>query len=1135
MEFYFRLPCCAASARAKQPKQLKMSRLYRIGLSRKIVPIMQLSAVLLLAALSAGAATSAQSTVSFTGKDVPLEQVFAAVKKQTGYTFVYYTEALQGAHKVTIDVKGMTVEEFLEVCLKDQPLTYKVIGQTVMIAKKDVKPNSVEIGEPPVTEIKGRITNDKGEPLSGASVMVKGTQKGTVTGADGMFTLKGVNTGSVLIISYTGFAPKEAVVEKNTGFLLALQPATNPLDEAQVIAYGTTTERLNMGDITTVKGEDIQKQPVNNPLLALEARVPGLFITQSTGFSGSGVKTEIQGQNSLRAANDPFYVIDGVPYISQLLPNLGNILGNSFNGGPTVADGNPLSFIDPSSIESITVLKDADATSIYGSRAANGAILITTKKGSSGQAKVDINLQQGWGNVTRKLHLFNTPEYLEMRHEAISNDGLKVSATDYDLNGLWDTTRYTDWQKTLLGGTDHYSNFTAGVSGGTTLTQYAISGTFHRETTVFPGDFADNKGAMHFNIKSASVNQKFKFQLTGGYLFDNNLLPDVDLTPLAIKLAPVAPPLFNKDGSLNWQPNSTGTSTFINPLASLYNTYQNKTGNLVSSLLLSYQILAGLTIKANFGYTNLQTREIQLDPLIATQPENRPNAQRVAQYENIGINSWSVEPQATYKMILGKGKLEILLGTSIQQNNSNGQQTIGVGYSSDQQLSDMAAASSLYPGTVNNIVYKYNAGFSRLTYNWNDKYLVDLSARRDGSSRFGSDNQFHDFAAAGIAWIFSNENIVKNHLSFISFGKLRASYGTTGNDQIGDYQTLSLYNSIRGSGSAYQGVTGLLPSGITNPYLQWEETRKLEIGLDLGFIKDRILLNLNYNHNRSSNLLLPYTLPGFEGVSSITTNFPATIQNTGLELNLTSTNVKTRHFTWTSRLILTVPRNKLVAFPGLATSSYASSLIIGKPITIIKFFHLIGVNDTTGIYEFSSKAGPTTNPVAGTDNTVVLNAGPKYYGGFENGISYKTVQLDFLFQYTKQLGTNYYFGNLPGFYQAGEGNQPISVLNRWQYVGDKVPIQRYNSNLSLITQQNDAANSDAAFSNASYIRLKNVSISWSMPDNWSKKAGMQNLRIYVLGQNLLTITHYVGLDPETLSSITLPPLKVFTLGIQATF
>lgn len=1097
--------------------------------------VMKLTALLLTVICIHVSARSYEQNVSFSGKNVPLEAIFASIEKQTGFSFFFNYDLLKDAKPVTVNVKDVSLEILLNTVLWDQGLDYYRAGKTVFVIRKNIASastqdqSSSETGNIKQLDIKGKVISDQGEPLTGATVTMMHGRKATVTDEKGLFELKGVPVGSVLIVTYLGYQSKEVNINKEGALTIQMAVATNKLDDVEVIAYGNTTERLSTGNITTVRSIDIEKQPVDNPLLALEGRVPGLFITQSTGYAGSGIVIKIQGQNSIANGNDPFYVIDGVPYTSELLPNLGGgILGYSGTNN-TIQAGNPLSFINPGDIESISVLKDADATAIYGSRAANGAILITTKKGKVGQTRVNLNVQNGWGNVTRKLNVLNNAEYLEMRHEAEANDGLTVSPTDYDINGLWDTTRSTDWQKKLIGGTSQYTNAQGTISGGNSATQFLVSGGFHRQTTVLPGDFADQKGSLHFNLKNVSENQRFKLSLTGNYLIDVNKIISADLTNTAVTLPPDAPPLHNADGTLNWMPDAAGVSSWGNPLAQLNNSYTNKTTNLIGNGLLSYQLFPGLEIGASLGYTNLQSNEITTGPLSAIAPENRPYNQRVAQYANNNINSWIIEPQATYKTTIADGKAEFLIGETIEQNNSNGQQFTGVGYNSDAVLGSIESAANIYPGLGTVSTYKYNALFGRVNYSWEDTYLIDLTARRDGSSRFGSANQFHDFEAAGIGWIFSKEAFIKDHLSFLSFGKLRASYGTSGNDQVGDYQYLNLYFPVP-AGVPYQGVTGLVPIGLPNPYLQWELTRKLQAGIGLGVLKDRILINLNYYRNRSSNQLLPYALPIISGFTSVTDNFPATVQNEGWEITLNTTNIKSRRFTWSTSINLTLPKNKLIAFPNLATSSYANSKVVGEPVNIVKTFNFAGV-DSVGEYVFKDVHGNVTpTPDAIADRTGIVKMDPTYYGGVENSFSYKGFQLDVSFQFVKQLGSNDLFGVfIPG---QIETNQPAYVLKRWRRPGDITNIERYNSTGSLATQYFAAILSNEAFSDASYIRLKNLAFSWQLPETWRKKAHLTVCRIYAQGQNLLTFTKYKGMDPENQTAVALPPLRVLTLGIQ---
>lgn len=1104
---------------------------------KKNVLVMKITAVLLLATLQVAAKGWGQDQISLSFSNAPLEQVFSAITAQTSIAFLYRPEYVKDK-KVTVKITNASLKAVLDICLKDQKLVYQIVGKTVAIHPAH-KVNSVSgtegITNTPPVDIKGRIVDSKGEAIPNATVSVKGSVKNTITNANGEFTLSDVEENAVLIISHVQYELESVVLKGNKSITIALQIKVNSLDEMQVIAYGTTTKRFNTGNIASVKADEIAKQPVNNPLLALQGRVPGLFITQSTGLPGTGVTVRIQGRNSITRGIDPLYIIDGVPFTSQLLPTLSNVLGVSGGigvDGVSAGGGNPLSFINPADIESIEVLKDADATAIYGSKAANGAILIITKKGKAGKTKVDLNIQQGFGEVSNFLPLLNTEQYLEMRKEAKRNDNASVLSTDYDINGFWDTTSYTDWQKELIGGTARYTDAQAGISGGNANTQFLFSAGYHRETTVFPGDFTDEKGSLHFNINNVSNNQKFRFQFSGNYLKDNNQITTTDLTS-QVFLAPTAPSLYSSNGTLNWATLPSGSSTWTNPLAFLLTKYRIESTNAVGNMQLSYEIINGLQLKSSFGYTSLITKEISPSPLDRFAPELRANNPRRTSFVTSNINSWIIEPQLSFTRGISKGKMDILIGATLLKTNSNRQGVAATGFNSDLVLEDIRSASMLAALTSIDLKSRYNALFGRINYNWKEKYILNFTARRDGSSRFGPESQFHNFASVGAAWIFSNEKFVKNNLPFLSFGKLRGSFGTTGNDQIGDYQFMNLYTAPSNVGVAYQNATGLLPNRLTNPLLQWEETEKLQFGIELGGMNNRLLLTVNAFKNKSSNLLLNYQLPAITGFFSQTRNFPATVQNSGWEFSLTANSIQTKNFSWATNFNLTIPKNELVGFPGLESSTYATSLLIGEPISIVKAYHFLGVNTSTGVYQFQDRQGnATSTPSFSTDATTIIDFLPKLYGGLQNNFSYKGIELDVLFQFVQQQGLNSYFGNNPGMRGI---NQPTWILDRWQKTGDDKLYQKFSSNGSVSDQFANANGSDKGLGDASYVRLKNASLSWKIPDAWMKRAKLQNAKLFVRGQNLITITNYKGLDPETLSNSALPPLRVVTFGTQLTF
>jgi TonB-linked SusC/RagA family outer membrane protein len=1106
--------------------------------TKKLLRVMKLTAIILLSACMAASAKGSTQTVSINVKNASLQTVFKEIQKQSGYNIFYSYEIIQKAGKISVNLKNASVQQALDECLKTTDLRYEIIDNTVVIKEKVKSPNgeATIINEPPPPiDITGKVTDENGNPLIGASVKVKNSNKGTTTNNDGVFVLKGVNDDAVLEISYVGFEMVTVSVNNRTSIVTSLKAKPESLGEVVINkGYYTEKQRNTVSNVTHVDNKDIEKQPVQNPLLALAGRVPGLEVTQSTGLRGGGVKVRIQGQNSIRSGLDPLVVVDGVPFPIQL-EGTGAL-------EQIVQGGSPLNYINLDDIESIDILKDADATAIYGSRAANGAILITTKKGKIGRTKLTLNLEQGWGKVTRFAKMMNTRQYLDMRYEAYKNDGIDITTlspdgSNYDLT-LWDTTRNTDWQKKLIGGAAKYTNVNVGISGGTAAIQYLVGATYNRQTTVFPGNFDDKVGGLHFNINGTSTNQKLRIQLTGSYSYDNNHLPSEDLTQTAILMEPNAPPLYNADGTLNWTSDAAGNSTWWNPLSYTLSTdFINTTKNLVSNANLSYSILPGLEIRTSVGYTNTLSelyRPIRLDVL---PPEYRPYSERDASFGNRSMTSWTIEPQMQYKNQFGKSKIDGLIGTSIQKNSFNYLFVQGTGFASDLLMKTLTAAKSINILGSSNGENRFNALFGRLNYSWNEKFLINLTGRRDGSNKFGDANKFHNFWSIGGGWIFSEEKWLQKNLSFLSFGKLRSSYGTSGNDQIPPFRYLSTY-SINNPTVPYQNSIGLNPSNIPNPYLQWEETRKWQTGLDLGFFHDRVILGATYVHNRSDNQLLSYPLPSLTGFTAIYKNFPATIQNTALEFSFNTLNVKNRNFSWNTSLNLTIPRNKLVSFPGIENTSYANGslgVIIGQPLGIMKTAKYAGMDPTNGKHLFIDNSGNPNPNIVNQD--ALISTLTKYYGGIDNTIVFKGFNLSFLIQLVRKMGPRdlyWWNGRLyPGMFASGNSNQPVSVLNHWQKPGDIASASLYSTNSFYSI---GVVNSDAVYNyDASFIRLKNVSLSWQFPAAWLRKVKLQNARIYANAQNLLTITKYAGLDPETMSFQTLPPLRMITTGVQIDF
>lgn len=1105
----------------------------------QIFRVMRLTAILLTCALIQVHAAGKAQSVSLSGTDLPLKIVFQAIEKQTGYVVFVNKSYLEGARPVTLSVHQMPLANFLDLSLKDQPVGYVIKDKTIILTRKPTvgtdKPAVVVREEvlpvpPPIT---GRVLNADGQPLEGASVRIKGTQKGVSTDAAGRFSIE-AQKGEVLLISFTGFEERQYTVGDELSFTLVLKPSESKLDEVKVIAYGTNSIRTSTGNATTIKGSVIERQPVGNPLQAIQGRVAGMFIQQVSGAPGATINIKIQGTSSLKAGGEPFYVVDGVPYPSALLNTSGN--GDAMWGfkNQTLAkegSGSPLSYINPSDIESITVLKDADATAIYGSKAANGAILITTKRGKPGVLAVDASFTSGWEKMPKRIDLLNAQQYLEMRREGIRNANATVGAADRDLDGTWDTTRNTDWQETFLGKSSSYINGHVQVSGGPANANFLLGLTYNERKGMLSGNFSDKRMAVRFSANTSSANQRFKLEFGLNYMVDDNRLPGSNITSALLYMPPVAPALYNPDGSLNWALNSNGYSTWPNgenPMASLLNTFSAHVNNLLSNLTLGYNLAPGLEIRTSAGYTYLQMDQVSTFPLTAVQPADRPYSPRRSQFVFNYMKTYVVEPQLSYRRSIGGGRFDWLLAGTIQKNIRSGRGVDAQGQVSDKQLENMSAATSLtaLPDQYSN--YRSAALFSRLSYNYENRYMLNLTVRRDGSSRFGPRNRYANFGAIGTAWALSEEKFMKLP-AFVSFLKLKTSYGITGNDQVGEYTYMNLYAPVS-LGVAYGGNGSLQIAGLSNNELQWEINKKWNTGVDLGLVNDRVFVGVNYAVNNSTNLLQNFILPYTSGYGSVWRNFDAKVRNTSLEITMDVTAVKKPNFTWSIGANITRGRNKLVSLPegDKIVGGRYNGYKIGEPLAIFYAYRFKGVDPQTGEFLVEDAQGnPTTKPDQASQK-VLMDLTRPYDGGVHNSIKYKGIQLDFFFQVVKQRAMRYYQSlDRPGVYPF---NQPAFVWDRWQKPGDIATGQKFSSEgiTNLLGQ------SDEAYEDASFLRLNNVSFSWALPGEWLSRIKAKSCLLTLTTQNLLTITNYSGLDPET-GNGALQPFRTIVCGFHIGF
>jgi len=1063
----------------------------------------------------AQAATPAQS-ITLVERNVPLSQALRKIEQLSGYTFLYNTQMVQAARPVTLNLQRATLAEALNQVFAGQALTYTIEDKSIIVKQK---PASRASAVAPV-QVTGIVRDENGEPIPGVTVRVKSADArlapSTATDANGHYNLMVADPEAVLIFSYVGFEPQEIALGGQTSLEVRLRRGVSKLDDVVVVAYGTTTQRENTGSVGTIDAKTIAQQPVSNPVEALQGRLAGVLVTPVTGFGGSTMSVQIRGQNSLLGGNQPLYVVDGVPYAANGLNSFAAFGAFPQNG----SYDSPLNSISPADIASIDVLKDADATAIYGSRGANGVVLITTKKAKTGQGKLDVNVYTGAGRATRFINQLNTEQYLALRREAFANDGITPTASNAPDLVTFDQARYTDWQKTLIGNTASVTDAQASYTAGTTLTRIALTGGFRHQGSIYLGDYFSNRYNGRLAINQASANGRLHLDASMGYVHTDNRQAAQDFTTL-INLPPNYNP-YNADGTFNF------STSLTNPYALTLRGITNTSRNLLGDVALSYTILPGLAAKVSAGLNRLTMDQFSPTPAAAVSTLFGP-AKASADIANAATTTYLAEPQLTYNRKVGPGELQALAGGTFQQTTSEQLYVNATDYVSDAVLQNLTAASTKTYYADNSFTYRYQSVFGRLNYNLGGKYIVNGTFRRDGSSKFGPNNRWGNFGAVGAAWLFSEEDFVKNSLPALSYGKLRASYGITGNDLgTGYYDYLATYQST--GRSAYGSLLGLTPSRLGNTNFRWENVKKLDLALELGFLKDRILFTADYYRSISDNQLVGFVVPSQTGFSSITANFPAVVLNRGFEFSLNTTNVQTGKFTWTSAATLTVPRNELLDFPGLAASAYNNQFLLGESTTLARGYNYTGIDPATGLASgaYVSPTGLYTfNPAL--NNQVRTNGYPKYYGGLQNSLSYKGFTLDFFLQFTKQTARSYVPQGPPG---QGLANWTTDALRRWQKPGDVTDIPKATSSFgTAYSTYFNYTNSPDVYGDASFIRLKTLSLSYSLAPTAVQRLHLQGLRLYVQGQNLFTLTRYNGFDPEV-PLWALPPQRVLTGGVQ---
>jgi TonB-linked SusC/RagA family outer membrane protein len=997
--------------------------------------------------------------------------------------------------------------------------------------------------------INGRVVGSDGSGVPGATIVERGTTNGTTTDADGGFRLA-VQPQATLIISSIGYTTQTVAVSGRSSLNVTLLANATDLAEAVVVGYGTQTKADLTSSVAQLASKDVGDQPVQSFEQSIQGKAAGVFIENSSGKLGQGIRVRVRGVSSISGDAQPLYVVDGVPVVSDNLSS-------------TSAATNPIADINPNDIESISVLKDAAASAIYGSRGTNGVVLITTKRGKAGATRFNISAQGGVNEPTHKQEFLNNEEYVTLLNEALVNSGRSATANATRLTtyagGATDPLTYnTNWQDQVLRRAA-FQQYDLNASGGTEKTRFYFSGQYSNQKGIIVGNQYE-RIASRFNLDhQASERLSFGINLSATRSVNQRLPNDNAFSsPMQIvALSPITPLTDPRTGLLSGSldpntglPNAT-FPFYYNPLLSIQGgSYTTTVYRLLGNAYAQLKLTKGLVFRSEIGTDVLtQDEEQYLGRITArnTGPTNGFGFNAAQTVAKIVLNNYF-----TYKNTFAEQhSLDVTVGTSYESARITGNSVTGTQFASDAYRT-LDNSSLITAGSSFNTSYALVSYFARASYAFAGKYLLGASARLDGSSRFGINRRYGIFPAGSVGWIISEEDFLKGNTT-LSLLKLRASIGKTGNQNFGNFASRSLFSGDAG----YVGVPGQRPQQIGNPNLGWESTVQYDVGLEYGLFNNRVSGEVDLYRKNTNGLLLLQPVPGTTGFDVLPSNV-GSLRNQGIELTLTTRNF-VGDFTWTTSVNASINRNKIMDLAGPdILGSFLNRATVGQPLGTFIGPEYAGVDPANGnaLYYLNTANADgsidrnTTTDINLANNVPIGNPNPTWTGGITNTFTYKGFDLT-----ATLVGVfgNQIFDGAGQYYSVGFNNGPDNQtrdqLNRWRQPGDitNVPKATYLGG-------NGIGLSSRFVQNGDYGRLRSVVLGYNVPSSLAKRGFVQSARIFVQGYNLLTFTKYTGWDPEVstdyttgtsnttgnnisqgISFYTAPQARTYTVGINIGF
>ena len=1084
-----------------------------------IIPALLFAFVFCSYAKETGAQDLLKKRITLKIKSEEVKNILSEIERLSGGKFMYSPEIIQSNRKVSIVARNEEVAAVLNRLLQPLGIRYEVVNNYIILSRKNdivgiiYQSVSALNNENPLRVIRGKVTSQNGDALSGVSVAAKNAKVGTATDNKGEFAITLEDNVITLVFTHVGYITNEVSIANQETVSVVLQVDAKGLSDVVVVGYGQVKKNDVTGAVSTIPVKEMKKLAVTSLDQALQGRAAGVQITQNSGAPGGSTTIRIRGGNSIQGDNEPLYVIDGVPF-----KNDGVQSGASFN---------VLSTLNPNDIESVSILKDASSTAIYGSRGANGVVIITTKRGKAGTPLITFETYYGTQKVRRKYPVFSGAEYAAFLNDVNVNDGRQPAFTQAQIDSIGTGV---DWQDEIFQSAP-IANYQLSMSGGDENTQYAMTaGYFTQDGVVKNSDF--DRYSFRINLDKR-VNDRLK---VGNSLSINRTntnqsrtdgsLGSAGLVTIAALQFPPIVPIRNKDGSYVIT-NPYLNFTADNPVALALDSKNTNTAyRLFGNIFAEYRILEGLTLKVIVGADGIFQKQASYLPRTVSSGLSQGGSASIANAQSF---TWINENLLTYNKNIGLDHhINLLAGYTQQANRTESSSSASRNFVDDNLgYNNLALGSVSLVPTSSVGTWGLQSYLGRVNYSFKNKYLVTASIRADGSSRFGENNRFAYFPSGAVAWKISEEPFFRANNLFSDL-KIRASYGLTGNqDGIGNYPAYSLLgtqNYVIGNVVS----TGVGPAQIANPDLSWETTTQTDIGMDMGLFNGRLTLTADIYLKKTSNLLLNLTIPSTSGFSSAIKNL-GSVENKGIELTISSRNL-TGAFQWNTDLNVSTNKNSVTDIGGakeifagevanIAQSLNSGVIRVGLPLG--SFYGYI----TDGVYQTAAeitkladaqakKPGDRKyrdlngdNIINDLDRTIIGTAQPKYMGGITNTFSYKGVELSVFFQGV--YGNDILNANRFELeYLNGTNNQSKDMLNRWTPTNTNTDIPRATSTRPanrISTRQ---------IEDASYLRLKNIQLAYTFSPSFLSALKVQSIRAYVSGQNLATWTNYSGFDPE---------------------